>query len=197
MGYHRAGFEVVGVDYRPQPCYPFEFVQADAIDYPLGGFHAVHASPPCQAYSNVSNRWGVGPENRDHPDLVEVVRYKLRESGLPYVIENVPGAPIENPLRLHGGMFGLSIARPRLFESNLYLMRPFAAVPKGGLGIYGELDGRRLSKHGQRAPKTLLEAQEAMDMPWADWAGIRLAIPPAYTEHIGRQLMAHLRWLAA
>jgi DNA (cytosine-5)-methyltransferase 1 len=195
MGYHRAGFEVVGVDIEPQPNYPFEFHQADAMTYPLDGFDAIHASPPCQGYSTMSNRWG-----SDVPQLVDAVREMLIASGLPWVIENVCGARdhMRSPLMLHGGQFGLRLYRPRLFESNVLLMAP----PKSkrvadAAAVYGRKESKpRLlwtrEDGTELRSATLEEAREAMGMPWADWQGVREAIPPAYTEHIGRQLMAHL-----
>ena len=100
MGYHRAGFEVVGIDIAPQPNYPFEFVQADAMEFPLDGFDAIHASPPCQAYTALATG--------KHPRLIEPMRERLASSGVPWVIENVVGAPLRQPVLLCGSMFGLS-----------------------------------------------------------------------------------------
>ena len=155
MGYHRAGFDVIGVDIDPQPNYPFPFVQADALNPPfdLTRFAAIHASPPCQSYSTMSNRHGSA-----ELELIDDVREMLQASGLPWVIENVTGArrSMRSPQMLHGGHFGLNVYRPRLFE-----------------------------------------ARVAMDMPWATWNGCREAIPPAYTEHIGRQLIDHIGTVAA
>ena len=199
MGYHRAGFEVVGVDLDPQPLYPFEFHQADALGvldwgWPvLGSFDAIHASPPCQGYTTMNNRWG-----SDSPQLIDVVRDRLHECGLPWVIENVVGAKphMRSPMTLHGGMFGLDLYRPRLFESNVLLWPPPAAPrPTDAAAVYGKNDGRRLwtrEDGTELRVATLERAREAMDMPWADWDGVREAIPPAYTEWIGRQLLAHL-----
>src|SRR5690606_38371919 len=123
VGYHRAGFEVIGVDIDPQPNYPFEFIQADAIetlksmlrnDNKLAGytFDAIHASPPCQKYSGIQGL-AVARNGgyKDHVDLVEPTRTLITDSGLPYVIENVVGAPIHNPVTLCGSMFGLKVYR--------------------------------------------------------------------------------------
>src|SRR5690348_12685082 len=110
MGYHRAGFEVVGVDLRPQPNYPFEFHQADALEFPLDGFDAVHASPPCQAFTQMSAKWrGKGTRADSHPNLLTPMRELLRGELRPWVIENVPGARrlMSPTVILHGGMFGL------------------------------------------------------------------------------------------
>jgi hypothetical protein len=115
VGYHRAGFEVVGVDIEPQPNFPFEFVQADAMTYPLDGFDAIHASPPCQAYSLASGYQGKGARAK-YPELVGPTRDLLVQTGLPWVIENVPNAPIRKDLLLCGEMFGLRLHRHRIFE---------------------------------------------------------------------------------
>jgi DNA (cytosine-5)-methyltransferase 1 len=195
MGYHRAGFEVVGVDIEPQPLYPFRFIKADAMCMSPGGFDAIHASPPCQGYSTMSNRHG-----SDVAQLIDAVRAKLEWSGKPYIIENVPGAKahMRSPIRMHGGQFGLNLYRPRLFESNILLTPPpNAPIVRDAAAIYGRREDRRLlwaRKDGtELRAASLEEAREAMGMPWADWQGVREAIPPAYTEHIGTQLLAHLK----
>src|SRR4030095_8189398 len=121
MGYYRAGFDIVGMDIRPQPRYPFEFVQGDALNLPvdLSQFDAVHASPPCQAYSARIGHLVTGT----FPKLIEPVREKIKH--LPYVIENVVGSPLINPITLCGGMFvGLRTYRHRLFESSIMLFSP-------------------------------------------------------------------------
>lgn len=200
MGYHRAGFEVVGVDLEPQPEYPFEFHQADATVFPLGGFDAIHASPPCQAHTTMSNRWrGKGGRADEHVDLIGAMRDRLVDAGVPWVIENVPGArrQLRNPITLNGGMFGLRVDRPRLFESNVLLLHPHRVPVSDPVGVYGERpDGRRLYTRSdgseQHAAASVEEARAAMGMPWASWRGCAEAIPPAYTEFIGRQLTAYL-----
>lgn len=200
VGYARAGFEVIGVDVNPQPHYPFEFVQADAMTFPLDGFDVIHASPPCQAYTTANARYkGQGGFADSHPSLLEDTCARLRGSGLRYVVENVEGASrhFAPTLRLTGRMFGLKVWRPRLFESNVLILAPEQGRP-GGLviGVYGDRpDGRYLNSRTKgttrnRAAKGLAEAQEAMGMDWADWRGTKEAIPPAYTEFIGEQLMA-------
>jgi DNA (cytosine-5)-methyltransferase 1 len=194
-GYHRAGFDVVGVDLEPQQNYPFEFHQADALDLPfsqfeLDQFDAVHASPPCQGYSTMSNRHG-----STIPQLIEPVRDLLTVIGLPWVIENVAGARphLRSPITIHGGHVGLNVYRPRLFESNVLLCPPpKAARPKDAAAIYGKNDRRRIwtRKDGtELRAASLDEAREAMEMPWATWNGCREAVPPAYTEFIGHQLI--------
>jgi DNA (cytosine-5)-methyltransferase 1 len=200
VGYHRAGFDVVGVDIVDRSNYPFDFIRADAITVDLDGFDAYHASPPCQAHTTMSNRHrGQGGKADSHVDLIDAVRQRLVGTGRPYVIENVPGArkQLRNPVVLTGGMFGLRVERPRLFESNVLLLAPPAARVVNPVGVYGKAhDGRRLFTRAdgseQRAAASLDEAREAMGMPWASWRGCAEAIPPAYTEHIGRQLLAAL-----
>ena len=203
MGYHRAGFDVVGVDIKPQLRYPFMFVQADAMTFPLDGFDAIHASPPCQFATQMSARWrGTGGKTDQHPNLLTPTLERLRGLPVPWVVENVTGAKrfMRPTLMLHGGMFGLGVHRPRWFESNILIMVPNMAPTKDPIGVYGERpDGRRLwtRQNGDmkgkrsiiRAAKSLEEAQELMGMPWADWMGCKEAIPPAYTEYIGRQLI--------
>ncbi len=195
VGYHRAGFDVVGVDIKPQPHYPFEFHQGDALTYPIDGFDAIHASPPCQAWSEGGRRY---PERQaEHPRLIAPIRERLLEAGLPYVIENVVGAKAElrSPFALHGGMFGLRVVRRRLFESNVLILGYPAGKTPGAVGVYGERpDGRVLNSlyPSIRAARGLADAQDAMGMDWADWFGTKEAIPPAYTEWIGAQLLASL-----
>lgn len=187
-------FDVVGVDNVPQPLYPFPFLLGDFLTIDLPDADAYHASPPCQAYTTMSNRHA-SKELR----LIDVVRARLIATGRPYVIENVCGARrfMRNPLMLHGGMFGLNVYRPRLFESNVLLMAPTpASRPKDAAAVYGRREDRR--RLWTRADGTELraasldEAREAMGMPWASWNGVREAIPPAYTRWIGEQLLCHV-----
>lgn len=128
MGLHRAGFEVVGIDMKPQPRYPFRFIQADSLKPPvdLMRFDLIWASPPCQAFSSMSNRWRVKGHKQTAPDLIPQTRELLEQSGKNYIIENVTGAKksLRNPIRLHGGMFGLSVDRQRLFECSFWFLRP-------------------------------------------------------------------------
>jgi DNA (cytosine-5)-methyltransferase 1 len=207
MGYHRAGFEVVGVDIKPQKHYPFEFHQGDAMTWPLDGYDVIHASPPCQAYSCTRTIWN----NRvSHPDLVAATRERLRGSGLPWIIENVPGAPLSAHIVLCGTMFGLwtegwELRRHRLFE----VFGFFSLAPeckhgsKPTMGVYGghARDRRRtLGVYGNggtnREPRgakaTISQAKEIMGIDWMTTAEISQAIPPAYTEWIGKQLIKHL-----
>lgn len=211
VGYHRAGFDVVGVDIKPQPRYPFEFVQADALEFMacpegpesrVGPFDAIHASPPCQAHTTMSNRWrGNGGKADEHVNLIPETREFLEATGLPWVIENVPGALVHmrSPVTISGPSVGLMrIVRPRLFESNVALLVPPWMPPSDAIGVYGKSpDGRRLFTRAdgsvQRAAKSRQEAAEAMGIDWMEWDELKEAIPPAYTELIGAQMLAHLK----
>jgi DNA (cytosine-5)-methyltransferase 1 len=194
MGYHRAGFDVVGVDIRPQPNYPFEFVQADALDPPVfwDDFDAIHASPPCQAFTMYGNTGLVG----DYPDLIAPTRELLQATGLPYVIENVPGAPLENPTVLCGTSLGLEVRRHRLFETSWPLIVPPCAhgqfTERKYPGSSDRPNGRTVCNVGEwRVP--LERQKQAMGVAWMTLEELSEAIPPAYTELIGHQLMQHLR----
>jgi DNA (cytosine-5)-methyltransferase 1 len=180
MGYSRAGFDVVGVDIKPQPHYPFEFHQGDAMTWPLDGFDAIHASPPCQFYSITRNLPWV--DRSKHWDSVPPTLAGLQASGLPYVIENVIGAPLDG-IMLCGQMFGMRRAdgkpvyRHRLFESSTFLMAP--SHPKHYEVIQaGHQTRGRLSGHGTD-----------IGCEWMTKTERNQAIPPAYTEWIGAQLL--------
>lgn len=193
MGYHRAGFaEIVGVDIRPQPRYPFTFIQADALRPPvrLEDFDAIHASPPCQAYSKTrAILIGKGLPNRGR-DLVASTRALL--AGRPYVLENVPGAPLRNAVVLCGTMFGLRVLRHRIFESSMVLIAPRCAGHDGGTKSHrGYSRGARyVTVGGHNYNPT--EGRAAMGIDWMTRDELNEAIPPAFTEFIGRQLIAAL-----
>lgn len=206
MGYRRAGFEVVGVDNRPMPRYPFEFHQADALEFVQAhgkGFDVIHASPPCQAFSDLrhiskAQRTATGEY---YPDLLEPTRIALRVTGNPYVIENVPGAPLLNPIQLCGSAFGNDmLRRHRLFESNLFLFSlpcnhrlhtpRFPALRSDRKGKYASVVGVFGYGGGSAKHKDLWE--EAMGIDWMNKRELSQAIPPAYTQYIGEQLMLHL-----
>lgn len=195
MGYHRAGFEVVGVDLEIQKNYPFEFYQADALKYSLEGFAVVHASPPCQAYCALRH---LMPE-KIYPDLIKVTRDWISRCDAVYVIENVPRSPLINPVQLCGSSFGLKVRRHRLFESNIYLQAPPCNHKKQGRpidvsGTGGRRINRRPNDHGGNTnkPRNIKEAQGAMGIDWMTRKEISQAIPPAYTEYLGRQIVAFL-----
>jgi len=179
MGYHRAGFKVVGVDNKPQPHYPFKFHQADALTYPLDGFDAYHASPPCQRFSVMQH---IHKNHSEHPDFIDMTRVALEESGKPYVIENVPNAPLRNDLMLCGTMFGLSFPRHRIFESNIPL--PLLTMSCNHINLYDPYHG------GEMARNEKIKLAKAMKIEWQmTRPEIREAIPPAYTEYIGKYLL--------
>jgi DNA (cytosine-5)-methyltransferase 1 len=200
VGYSQVGFEVVGVDIKPQPNYPLPFIQADALTLDpefVALFDAVHASPPCQSYSDLAKRNGNADE---WPRLIEPVRAMLIRSGLPYVIENVEGAPLISPVVLCGTMFPeLRVLRHRLFEANFEIVPPLhGAHPKV------HTFDRRKSHFGKTnewsdfvqvtggGNCTLAAASQAMGIDWMTKGEINEAIPPAYTRFIGRQLLRHL-----
>lgn len=206
VGYHRAGFDVVGVDDVPHPEYPYEFVLADALDVMadvefVRSFDAVHGSPPCPLYSSIT------PDStRDtHPDLIPPTRAAFRAAGIPWVIENVVGAPLDDPVLICGKAMGLrDIKRHRLFESSVFMMSPGCACDNGpAYGIYGD--------HGDKTPRQRKDgfkrwgkardvehAQQIMGIGWMSrWDDLADAIPPSYTEFIGAQLMDHLQLASA
>jgi DNA (cytosine-5)-methyltransferase 1 len=203
MGLHHAGFEVVGVDLRPQPRYPFCFIQADALRPPfdLRTFDLVWASPPCQVYTQMSARWrGRSARTDGHPDLIGPTRDLLRAAGVPYAIENVIGARrhMLHPITLCGAQFGLGVHRPRLFETSFFMLVPQTArSPVGAVGVYGKRpDGRRLwtrSDGDLRAAKSLEEGARAMGVGWMLWSELKEAVPPAYSEFIGRDFLERAR----
>jgi DNA (cytosine-5)-methyltransferase 1 len=174
--------------------YPFDFVQGDALEYVAANwqnFDAIHASPPCQAYTPMTNR-----HPSSQPELLEPVRRMLRGSGVPFVIENVRGAPLVNPIGLVGEMFGLTCHRPRLFElGGWYTFQPPIPKPQGdAVAVYGKPDGRRLFTRADgtelRAWSSVAEGRTALGIDWTEnWHSIREAIPPAYTEWIGRAFL--------
>jgi DNA (cytosine-5)-methyltransferase 1 len=191
MGYYRAGFEVVGVDIRPQPHYPFEFHQADAMAFPLDGFDVIHSSPPCQVFTRARHLRDAQGGVPSALDLVAPTRERLRVTGLPYVIENVPGAPLYGAT-LCGSSFGLKVRRHRVFESNVYIMQlPCDHKAQGRpVGVYHVLNDH--VPQGGTTARDMNEANEAMGIDWMKWNELKESIPPAYTEFIGRQLIAHL-----
>jgi len=182
MGYSRAGFEVVGVDIALQKHYPFEFHQADALEYLAAHgaeFDAIHASPPCQHYSSMQH---ILKNKHKWPDLVDPVRKLLALSRKPFVIENVEGAPLRVDLMLCGSFFGLGMIRHRIFESNMQL--PFLTPPCHHDKMY---DPWHYGINQQ------VEMSKGMGIDWFMTRDeVREAIPPAYTEFIGRQLMQYL-----
>jgi DNA (cytosine-5)-methyltransferase 1 len=214
MGYARAGFEVVGVDIKPQPRYPFEFYQADALEILNHGpaighmprlprqFDAIHASPPCKRFTLTG--WAMGqrgpgqrlPQSR-HEDLLTPTRERLKAIGVPFVIENVPGSPMRPDVVLCGSAFGLEVRRHRWFECS----RPIPPLTlacnhaQSIYSVYGhpkhKFRGDFRSEHPSNTG-TAADWARAMGIDWMDTDGLSQAIPPAYTEFIGKLLVAYL-----
>lgn len=210
VGYYRAGFdEIVGVDIKPMPRFPFLFIQANALEYVAAHgdeFDVIHASPPCQRYCALKTMPNL---RRDHPDLIAPVRGALNTTHRPYIIENVFGAPLENPIMLCGSFFGLSgggysLRRHRYFEISP-TMGPHSrscAHKSPTVGIYGckVRDIAREKQHYSKpretrgSPDGIVLPQsfgfDAMGIDWMNMKELSEAIPPAYTEWIGGQLLA-------
>lgn len=196
MGYSRAGFDVVGVDINPQPHYPFEFIQADCLaldpDW-VAGFDAIHASPPCQKHTRKTPTWGRKRTNWiEHIDLIPETREMLEAAGRPYIIENVVGAPIRADVTLCGTMFGLRIIKHRQFECSFPLF-----------GLLPGCDHSDVYNPWQGAGRSAEKFRAAQDTPWIPMAGgasrkqgitgdLYNAIPPAFTEWLGRRLLDHI-----
>ena len=191
MGYHRAGFDLVGVDINPQPHYPFEFHQGDAMTFPLDGFDAIHASPPCQDHSSLRS---LHDEHGTGWMLAATVE-RLEQSGVPFVVENVPGSGPNlggHWMLLCGSSFGLKVRRHRLFRSSATLLGlPCNHKNQGQpIGVYGHGGGGQMTR-GYKA-RGVAEAGPAMGIDWMNLAELAQAIPPAYTEYLGRQLLAYV-----
>jgi len=196
-GYQRAGFRVIGIDINPQSHYCGDgFIQMDILAflrrYLAGEFErasAIHTSVPCQKYSKTQRIHG-----NEYPDLIAPTRELLIKTGLPYVMENVPEAPLNNPTILNGLMFGLKVVRNRAFETNWFLMAP--PEPEN-VKVYTN-SSRGYSSHANGATHITVagnnynpdDGRAAMGIDWMTRDELSEAIPPAYTEFIGRQLMA-------
>jgi DNA (cytosine-5)-methyltransferase 1 len=203
-GYADAGFEVVGIDIKKQKRYPFEFIQADCLetlqdlDY-LRTFDVIAASPPCQTHSRTKHLRDAQGGTTTKVDLIPQTREALIASGKPYVIENVPGAPLIKPVQFCGSSFGLKVRRHRLFESNLELTGSVCKHKEQGkpIGVYGAMNDtaqgldKTTGKYviGGSTAKTVEEARQAMGIEWMIWGELVEAIPPVYTQTIGKQLI--------
>jgi DNA (cytosine-5)-methyltransferase 1 len=202
MGYHRAGFDVTGVDIKPQPRYPFAFHQGDALDFIREHGHefdCIHASPPCQKYSVANNIH----KRSDHPDLLGPTRDALNATGLPWVIENVPGAPMQNYVVVCGLSLGCNVKRHRWFESNVLLFGTTCGDHSGDwLLVFGHTVLPRVKTVGRangggptirRKHVGTDRGREAMGIDWMNRDELSEAIPPAYTHFIGDQLIRVVR----
>ena len=196
-GYAEAGFDVTGVDIIQQVNYPYQFIKADALTFDLSGYDAIHASPPCQNYCWSTSRHRA--KGKTYPDLIEPVRKLLIESGKPYVIENVPTAPLLTPTYLEGTMCGLNVIRRRSFETNWWLPQPMYIPRKKPIMQQSKKDPRVFIKKSAYCSVAgngadgwscrIADWRRAMGIDWMTRGEITQAIPPAYTEYIGRYLM--------
>lgn len=205
MGYHQAGFEVVGVDIAPQKHYiGDEFIQADALEFLANGgaegFDAIHASPPCQDYSKAVRHLSL-----PHPRLIEPTKSLLIETGLPYIIENVVGAPIPVQgtlegvfgVMLCGTSFGLPVYRHRLFETTFPVPRLLCNHKELAMNPYNYQGQARLDLVVQEGSNRERHWREAMGVGWMKRDEGREAIPPVYTKYIGEQLMKVITCVAS
>ncbi len=201
VGYHCAGFLIVGVDNRPQPRYPFPFIQMDALEamdrllagegllasdgrtYYLSDFDAIHASPPCQGYSRAL-RHLAAPQ----PMLVDAVRERM--NGTLYVIENVPGVVMPVAFVLCGTAFGLRVYRHRYFETSVMMLSPGCAHERPAMNPHSVAGRKRMIAEYGNCGEVLW--RNVMGVPWMNKAEAREAIPPVFTEYIGRRLMEYL-----
>lgn len=190
-GLAQAGFDVVGVDIVKQPRYPFKFIQADAMEFPLEGYDFIWASPPCQKFCRLNTR-----EDLSHyPDLIEPIRSRLIASRIPYVIENVPEAPVRKDLMLCGAMFGLRSYRHRHFECSFPIEQP--EHPRHTIRVNRRGENRR--EHWNNGGFITITGDigtycgpEAMGIDWMSGNEMSEAIPPAYAEYIGRRAISAL-----
>lgn len=187
VGYLRAGFDVTGVDLVPQPKYPLRFEQADALEYPLEGFDLVHASPPCHDHTPLTSVAGTDGTGW----VLPAMRKRLEASGIPWVLENVPGAPLRRDLMLCGKMFGLRVKRHRDFEFSAGLSVIQPPHPKHTVKTATSrrrerwAEGWDISVTGDVGTWC---GPEAMGIEWMSGDGLSQALPPVYTQYIGSVL---------
>lgn len=182
MGLHRAwpDAEILGVDIKPQPRYPFKFVQADAMTFPLEGYDFIWASPPCQAFSKTR-----AITRKNYPDLIDPIRQRI-QIGVPYVIENVVGAPLFDPILLCGTMFGLKVIRHRNFETNFPVLTPQCGRHGGTKSHRGySRDAEFICVAGHNF--SVSQAKIAMGIDWMTGIELAQAVPPAYSQFLARQ----------
>lgn len=186
MGLSRAGFDVTGADIFPQKRYPFKFIHRNALDFApreLKKFDFIWASPPCQAFTLAQRI-----QKRKHPDLIEPIRRKLKKSGVPYVIENVEGSPLIDPIMLCGIMFDLQTYRHRLFECSFPIAQPNHPRHKAKVTKMGRPPRAGEFIHVVGNFSGVKRARKAMGIDWMSRDELREAIPPAYSEYIARCL---------
>lgn len=202
MGLYHAGFEVTGVDIEPQKRYPFSFIRADALTFSLQGFDFVWASPTCQRFTSM--KYAPGAKGDAHPDMIAPIRERLKQAGIPWVMENVVGAPLLDPVTLCGSMFGCGaqgcqLQRHRNFESNFAIFQPVCRHDtRPVIGVYGGHARRRAASVGGRGTKDTwvgghkVAASEALGIDWMVLDELSEAIPPAYSKYIAEQFLAGL-----
>ena len=192
-GYAAVGFEVTGIDLKHGKRYPYTYIKGDVLQYLkdfdfLQSFDVIHASPPCQTHSITQHLRNAQGKTTSKVDLIPQTRAALIASGKPYIIENVPGSPLVNPIQLCGSAFDLKVRRHRLFESNMSLQGSICNHKAQGrpVGVYGSLKDE-IPKGGKTAIN-IEEARQAMGISWAIWTELVEAIPPAYTKYLGLQI---------
>jgi DNA (cytosine-5)-methyltransferase 1 len=193
VGYAQAGFEVHGVDLKHGKRYPYTYLRADVLDVIkdenfMQQFDVIHASPPCQTHSITQHLRNAQGKSTSKVDLIPQTRAALIASGKPYIIENVPGSPLIDPIQLCGSSFGLKVRRHRLFESNMPLKGSICNHKEQGrpIGVYGSLNDQ--IPNGGKTAETIDQARQAMGMDWAIWTELVEAIPPAFTKYLGDQI---------
>ena len=193
IGYAQAGFEVTGIDLKHGKRYPFKYIRSDVKPYLadlefLRSFDVIHASPPCQTHSITQHLRNAQGKSTSKVDMIPEVRDALITSGVTYIIENVPGSPLINPIQLCGSSFGLKVRRHRLFESNVKLKGSICDHKAQGrpIGVYGSLNDQ--IPNGGKTATNIQEARDAMGIQSAIWSELVEAIPPAFTKYLGNQL---------
>jgi DNA (cytosine-5)-methyltransferase 1 len=202
-----AGFEVHGVDLKHGKRYPYMYTRADVLEVLrnenfIDQFDVIHASPPCQTHSITKHLRNAQGKSTSKLDLIPQTREALIASGKPYIIENVVGSPLINPVQLCGSSFGLRVRRHRLFESNMPIKGSLCDHKMQGrpVGVYGAMGDQPQGRnkvtgtyvYGGQVAKTVKEAQNAMGIDWAIWSELVEAIPPAYTQYLGTQIKEYL-----
>jgi DNA (cytosine-5)-methyltransferase 1 len=196
-GYAAAGFEVHGVDLKHGKRYPYIYLRADVLDVLqddnfIQQFDVIHASPPCQTHSITQHLRNAQGKTTSKVDLIPQTRAALIASGKPYIIENVPGSPLINPVQLCGSSFNLKVRRHRLFESNMPIKGTGCNHKAQGrpIGVYGSLNDQ--IPNGGKTAVNITEARQAMGIDWAIWTELVEAIPPVYTDYLGAQIVSWL-----
>ena len=196
-GYAAAGFDVTGIDLKHGKRYPYTYIKGDVLEYLqdldfLRSFDVIHASPPCQTYSITQHLRNAQGKKTSKVDLIPQTRQALIVSGKPYIIENVPGSPLIDPIQLCGSSFNLKVRRHRLFESNVPLKGSICNHKRQGrpIGVYGSLNDQ--IPNGGKTATNIAEARQAMGIEWAIWSELVEAIPPVYTEYLGAHIVSGL-----